>query len=114
MLPEAYVTKCYSYVPVNDCYNINAAGHSWKVETEKINDNYVLTKGCPKLFHDLGIEEDDLLLLTKTDNATFEKKIYRRGVELDVNIREESDDESVLEIPKDTYYKNVDFVSILN
>ncbi|KAJ0601664.1 putative transcription factor B3-Domain family [Helianthus annuus] len=109
VLPEAYVTKCYSYVPVNDCYNINAAGHSWKVETAKINDNYVFTKGCPKLFHDLGIEEDDLLLLTKTDNATFEIKIYRRGVELDVNIKEESDDESVLEIPKDTYYKNVDF-----
>ncbi|KAM0033875.1 putative transcription factor B3-Domain family [Helianthus debilis subsp. tardiflorus] len=109
VIPEAYVTKCYTYRPVNDCYNIYAAGQIWKVETEKINDVYVFTKGCPKLFHDLGIEDDDVLLLMKTDNNTFEIKIYRRGVEVVFTNKEESEDDSVMEIPKDTYYKNVQF-----
>ncbi|MFS8033068.1 putative transcription factor B3-Domain family [Helianthus anomalus] len=114
VIPEAYVTKCYTYRPVNDCYNIYAAGQNWKVETEKINDIYVFTKGCPQLFHDLGIEDDDILLLMKTDNNTFELKIYRRGVEVVLTNKEESEDDSVMEIPKDTYYKNVQFVSIFN
>ncbi|MFS7932737.1 putative transcription factor B3-Domain family [Helianthus anomalus] len=76
---------------------------------EKTNDIYVFTKGCPKLFHDLGIEDDDILLLMKTDSNTFELKIYRRGVEVVLTKKEESEDDSVLEIPKDTYYKNVQF-----
>ncbi|MFS7913296.1 putative transcription factor B3-Domain family [Helianthus anomalus] len=113
VIPEPYVRNCYSYALVKDCYNINAAGHTWKVETDKINDNYVFTKGCTKLFNDLGIEEDDLLLLMKTGTDKFELNIYRRGVELVLNNKEESDDDSLLEIPKDTYYKNVNFVSIL-
>ncbi|MFS8017039.1 putative transcription factor B3-Domain family [Helianthus anomalus] len=113
VIPDVYVTTCYSYSPVNDYYNIYAAGHIWKVETESINDNYVLTKGCPKLFRDLAIEDDDILLLMKMDSVTFELKIYRRGVEIAGNNKEESEDESVIEIPRDTYYKNVDFVSIL-
>ncbi|MFS8006499.1 putative transcription factor B3-Domain family [Helianthus anomalus] len=113
VIPDVYVTTCYSYSPVNDYYNIYAAGHIWKVETERINDNYVITKGCPKLFRDLAIKDDDILLLMKMDSVTFELKIYRRGVEIAGNNKEESEDESVMEIPRDTYYKNVDFVSIL-
>ncbi|XP_022032756.1 B3 domain-containing protein At4g34400-like [Helianthus annuus] len=107
VIPDAYVTKCYSYTPVNNCYNIYAAGQIWKVETDKINDNYVFTKGCPKLFHDLAIEDDDILLLMKTDSNIFELKIYRRGVEVVLTNKEESEDDSLLEIPKETYYKNV-------
>ncbi|KAJ0724047.1 putative transcription factor B3-Domain family [Helianthus annuus] len=102
VIPEAYVTKCYSYTPVNDYYNICAAGQIWKVETDKINDNYVFTKGCPKLFDALGIEDDDIMVLMKTDIKTFEIKIYRRGVEVVLTKKEESKDESLLEIPKDT------------
>ncbi|KAJ0609072.1 putative transcription factor B3-Domain family [Helianthus annuus] len=109
VIPEAYVTKCYSHTPVNDYYNICAAGQIWKVETEKINDNYVFTKGCPKLFDDLGIEDDDIMLLTNTESKKFEIKIYRRGVEVVLNKKEESDDESLMEIAKDTYYKTVNF-----
>ncbi|KAJ0925815.1 putative transcription factor B3-Domain family [Helianthus annuus] len=109
VIPEAYVTKCYSYTPVNDYYNIFAAGQIWKVKMEKINDNYVFTKGCPKLFHDLAIEDDDILLLMKMDSNTFELKIYGRGVEVVLTNKDESEDESLLEIPKDTYYKNVQF-----
>ncbi|MFS7945084.1 hypothetical protein Hanom_Chr06g00519821 [Helianthus anomalus] len=80
-----------------------------KLRRKKINDIYVFTKGCPKLFHDLRIEDDDTLLLMKTDSNTFELKIYRRGVEVVLTNKEESEDDSVLEIPKDTYYKNVQF-----
>ncbi|XP_022032302.1 B3 domain-containing protein At4g34400-like [Helianthus annuus] len=111
VIPEAYVIKCYSYTPVNDYYNIFAAGQIWKVKTEKINDNYVFTKGCPKLFHDLAIEDDDILLLMKMDSNTFELKIYGRGVEVVLTNKDESEDESLLEIPKDTYYKNVQFIN---
>ncbi|MFS7962866.1 putative transcription factor B3-Domain family [Helianthus anomalus] len=114
VIPDDYVTTCYTYTPVNDYYNIYAEGKIWKVETERINDNYVLTKGCPKLFTDLGIEDDDILLLTKMDSVTFELKIYRKGVEITLNNKEESEEDSLLEIPRDSYYKIVDFVSILN
>ncbi|MFS7914500.1 putative transcription factor B3-Domain family [Helianthus anomalus] len=114
VIPDDYVTTCYTYSPVNDYYNIYAEGKIWKVETERINDNYVLTKGCPKLFHDLGIEDDDILLLMKMDSVTFELKIYRKGVEIARNNKEESEEDSLVEIPRDSYYKSVDFVSILN
>ncbi|KAM0061980.1 putative transcription factor B3-Domain family [Helianthus debilis subsp. tardiflorus] len=109
VIPDDYVTTCYTYSPVNDYYNIYAEGKIWKVETERINDNYVLTKGCPKLFHDLGIEDDDILLLMKMDSVTFELKIYRKGVEIARNNKEESEEDSLLEIPRDSYYKSVDF-----
>ncbi|MFS8003891.1 putative transcription factor B3-Domain family [Helianthus anomalus] len=114
VIPDVYVTTCYSYSPLNDYYNIYAEGKIWKVETGRINDNYVLTKGCPKLFHDLGIEDDDILLLMKMDSVTFKLKIYRKGVEIARNNKEESEDDSLLEIPRETYYKSVNFVSILN
>ncbi|XP_035839790.1 uncharacterized protein LOC110867068 [Helianthus annuus] len=109
VIPDDYVRTCYTYSPVNDYYNIYAEGKIWKVETERINDNYVLTKGCPKLFHDLGIEDDDILLLMKMDSVTFELKIYRKGVEIASNNKEESEEDSLLEIPRDSYYKSVDF-----
>ncbi|MFS7976710.1 putative transcription factor B3-Domain family [Helianthus anomalus] len=109
VIPEAYVTKYFSYTPVNDYYNICAACQIWKVETEKINDNYVFTKGCPKLFHDIGIEDDDILLLMMMDKETFDLKIYRQGVEVVLTNKDKSEDESLMEIPKDTYYQNVQF-----
>ncbi|MFS7944132.1 putative DNA-binding pseudobarrel domain superfamily [Helianthus anomalus] len=88
---------------MNDYYNIYAAGQTWKVETDKINDHYIFTKGCPKLFHDLAIEDDDILMLMKMDSVTFELKIYRIGVEVARNNKEESEDDSLQELPRDTY-----------
>ncbi|MFS7890988.1 putative DNA-binding pseudobarrel domain superfamily [Helianthus anomalus] len=114
VIPEAYIRNYYSYSRVNDCYNIYATGQSWKVETNKINDNYVFTKGCPMLFDDLAIEEEDILLLMMMDNVTFELRIYRKGVEVVLRKKEEIEDDSLVEIPKQTYYENVNFVSNLN
>ncbi|KAJ0725646.1 putative transcription factor B3-Domain family [Helianthus annuus] len=109
VIPEAYVTNCYTYSPVKDCYKIFAAGQTWNIDTDRINDHYVFTKGCPKLFDDLAIQEDDILLLKKTDTVTFELKIYRRGVGVVFTKKEESEDDSLMEVPRDTYYKNVNF-----
>ena len=73
----------------------------------KVDTNFVFARGWPEMCKDVGILEDDLLVFSRIDDVVFEVVVYRDETEICFLKKPESDDDSVLEISKADYVKDV-------
>ncbi|XP_022000365.1 uncharacterized protein LOC110897941 isoform X1 [Helianthus annuus] len=107
IIEDSFVQECFEDNVVAGSYEINYKGSSWTVSTSKFNSSYVFSQGWTQLCNDLGVQEDDLLVLEKLDDVLFGLTVYLDEVEIRLSKKVESDDDDVFQISKADYFKTL-------
>ncbi|MFS8002861.1 putative transcription factor B3-Domain family [Helianthus anomalus] len=114
VIPTEFVSMFYKNHERKGIYQLYAAGKYWDVMAAKVHVTYAFTDGWPKLCDRLEIMDGDTMIFEKIDNAVFQLRVFRNGIEVVLGFHETSEDSDFCEIiSKTTFQESVRFVSIL-